>query len=180
MVNADEIGAGIGLPPNAVRILKQLACDLKELDCVAYEGVVTFFLNGTEGLPQTLDKIPERFGEAWFLCHRVDLHAALKRLAFSKEPGTEGHGPPAILHLGKKVVDYNSTSGTITLDGGIIQRADLIIAADGIHSACRTILLGDIGRPTPSAIAAYRWMVDTTIIKQHPELDWVTAGPSGP
>ncbi|KAK7062193.1 FAD/NAD(P)-binding domain-containing protein [Favolaschia claudopus] len=180
----EEIGAGIGLPPNAVKILKYLSCNLEELHCVPYEGVVTFFANGSEGLPQTLHHIARRFGENWLLCHRVDLHAALKNLACGasvpKSTNAQMSGPPAVLHLGKKVVDYNATLGAVTLENGTVQYGDLIVAADGIRSACRSILPGNPMKVEPSNIAAYRWMVDRSIVKTHPELDWVTAGPSGP
>ena len=42
----------------------------------------------------------EIFGSSWYLCHRVDAHNELKRLAF----GDDGPGVPAALKTASKVV----------------------------------------------------------------------------
>ncbi|KAJ7583471.1 FAD/NAD(P)-binding domain-containing protein [Mycena floridula] len=174
----EEIGAGIGVPPNAVRVLKYLGCNLDALKCVLYEGVSTFMFDGKEGLPQTLNDINERFGESWYLCHRVDLHNTLKTLAVSKDH----EGPPATLHLGRRVTSCDPIQGSITIDStSILQKADLIIGADGIRSTCRDWVTSEKVHVPPSGIAAYRWMVDSQLVQEYQELDWVISkGPSGP
>lgn len=61
------------------------------------------------------------------LVHRSDLHAELQRLAIGP-----GDGPPAVLHLGSKVIDCEPEEGSITLTDGRVVVSDLILGADGI------------------------------------------------
>ena len=51
-------------------------------------------------LIQDCTGLTQKYGSPWWLCHRVDLHNELKRLAFEDE----GQGQPAKLNLGNKVV----------------------------------------------------------------------------
>jgi salicylate hydroxylase len=66
--------------------------------------------------------------EQSLLCHRSDVHDELMRVAVG-----EGEGPPVKLHLGSRVIDCNPEDGTITLKGGQIVHADLVVGADGLH-----------------------------------------------
>ncbi|KAJ2897396.1 FAD-dependent monooxygenase OpS4 [Zalerion maritima] len=99
----NEIGAAIHLCPNAARALLAWG-----LDPVRAKFVVCKCSFRAKG--DTLEKfhvgkedyIEEKFGVPWFLCHRVDLHEELKRLA--TEP--EGAGTPAEVHLKSEVVKY--------------------------------------------------------------------------
>jgi salicylate hydroxylase len=56
------------------------------------------------------------------------VYEELKRLAI-----TDGEGPPAKLRLGVEVLACDPEEGTITLDGGEVVHADLVLGADGAH-----------------------------------------------
>jgi salicylate hydroxylase len=64
------------------------------------------------------------------LCHRVDFHNELIRLATT----ADGPGEPSKLSLGERVVACDPTLGTVTLANGMIISADIVIGADGIKS----------------------------------------------
>ena len=67
-----------------------------------------------------------KYGAPWYLCHRVDLHTELKRLATEPTCGAK-------INLSSEVVDVDCEKGTLTLANGSVHRKDLIIAADGVH-----------------------------------------------
>lgn len=69
------------------------------------------------------------------LCHRVRLHNELKRVA----TGSEGVGPPAILHKSSKVTAVDPDAATITLENGSSYSGDLILGADGISVSLITL-----------------------------------------
>ncbi|KAJ6507718.1 FAD/NAD(P)-binding domain-containing protein [Mycena vitilis] len=168
-----EIGAGIGTQANALRILKQWGVSRESLRPVDFDGVISFDSQtgvGTE-LPWFISR-PDGTHDA--VCHRIDLHDALKRLALG-----EGEGPPAQLILGSKVVGCDPESGTITLGNGEIIHADVVLGADGIHSVVRTSILGHVVDAVASGYSAFRCLFDASKLKEFPDLGWVTEGLHG-
>ncbi|EIN05354.1 FAD/NAD(P)-binding domain-containing protein [Punctularia strigosozonata HHB-11173 SS5] len=175
----NEIGAAIGTPPNAVKILNALGSSVERVQGVEYCGLSSFNFDGGAGYTVTLGNIAEKYGAKWNLCHRADMHDELARLAF----GAEGDGPAAQLHLNSRVLTCDPSTGSITLASGETLTADLVIAADGIHSNLRTTVLGQTVTAPPSSVAAYRWITSASELKldENPELSWVLKdGPSGP
>ncbi|KAJ7450280.1 FAD/NAD(P)-binding domain-containing protein [Mycena galericulata] len=141
-----EIGAAIGVPPNAMRVLETFAPKF------------------------TGPKHSSSFiGQQGFLCHRTELHDELKRLALS----TEGAGKPVEIHLGTEIVDCDPETGTLTSKTGEKYAADVIIAADGIRSTLRTFVVGHPVVAPATGICAFRWMTETPKLESRPELDWV-------
>jgi salicylate hydroxylase len=61
-------------------------------------------------------------------CHRSDLCNELRRVAL----GQEGIGRPAKLHAGQKALACDPNAGTVTLAGGELIHADVILGAEGI------------------------------------------------
>ncbi|KAJ6507733.1 FAD/NAD(P)-binding domain-containing protein [Mycena vitilis] len=154
-----EIGAGIGAQANALRILQQWGVSRENLRPVDFDGVISF--DSKTGLGTECPWLISRTDETHdIVCHRIDLHDELKRLALG-----EGEGPPAQLILGSKVVGSGFRNGK-----GEIIHADLVIGADGIHykSVVRTSILGYVINAVASG-----WL------KEFPELGWLTEGLSG-
>ena len=101
---------------------------------------------------------------AWSV-HRVDLHNELLRLATGEDTA---NSKPATLRLGAQVVD-GSTDGSITLKDGSRHTADLIVAADGLHSALRNVVLKeDTEAPSHSGLSAFRFLLDTKVLEDDP------------
>jgi salicylate hydroxylase/6-hydroxynicotinate 3-monooxygenase len=79
----------------------------------------------------------EKFGAPYLLAHRGDLHAALASAV-----------PAADIKLGHKLtgLDRSARGTQLSFANGIKVTADVVIAADGVHSLVRNTLFGD----TPS------------------------------
>ena len=159
-----EIGATISLQPNATRILQQswglnnlLQDSTGTVDC----GFRIYNVDG-----KLVNEIPLRsktqYGADRIMWHRQDLHTYLKKMATS----TERNGNPAMLRTSSRVSYCNCEDGKVILEDGEILEADLIVGADGIHSALRTFVLGKEVKPKPTKSSAYRLMLPIEVLKE--------------
>ncbi|KAJ7168637.1 FAD/NAD(P)-binding domain-containing protein [Mycena filopes] len=169
-----EIGAGLGIPRNAVRVLKHFGYSKDNLKANAFHGAELFDAKTGIGAPSPL-LVPNVSEDAPDICcHRSDLYSELKRLATG-----EGAGPPAQLLLNSKVSACDPEAGTITLSDGETITADVVIGADGIHSIIRTAIVGHTVRPPASGWSCFRCVFDASTLNDIPELNWVTEGING-
>jgi 2-polyprenyl-6-methoxyphenol hydroxylase-like FAD-dependent oxidoreductase len=144
-----RVGAGIQMTPNAMMVLRGLGLE-ERLREIAFEP--GFGLNRDHDTGAVSNKLPiakvmeARYGAPFLLLHRADLHAALASLI-----------PESILHRGKKLAGLQQEPDKVTLDfaDGTHAAADLVIAADGVHSLAREIMLGKES-PRFSGKVAYR------------------------
>ncbi|KAL1638808.1 hypothetical protein SLS58_008512, partial [Diplodia intermedia] len=187
-----EVGAAISLQPNASKILEQrwgvgvgVGDDPTEPACprIVDRG---FRIYSTAPPPdgRLVGEVPLTKGRAAYgadrvIYHRRDLHALLLHAAttaataVAAAPRRAG-APPAAVRLRARVVACDPEAGSVTLAGGDGQRttttltADLVVAADGIHSALRaTVLRADdddddddaaaAAVAVPTGLAAYRF-----------------------
>ncbi|MEU8704936.1 FAD-dependent oxidoreductase [Streptomyces sp. NPDC048565] len=147
-----EVGAGIQLAPNCTRILDDygLLDEAKTLGVVPDAMVMRDAVDGDELTRLDLRDLETRYGYPYMVIHRSDLHGLLLRAC--ERAGVE-------LINDARVVSYeNSGSGAhVTLASGEVYEAGLVIAADGLHSAARELLVDDA--PVSSAYVAYRGTV---------------------
>lgn len=119
-------------------------------------------LDGTSmQIVANVDMEPSK-GKAWAI-HRVDLHNELLRLACSAtEPGKV-----VKLHLSSETVSASTegTIGKIVLRDGSTRTADLIVAADGLKSVLRGVVIQAAAQPTPTGLSAFRFLIDTQKLK---------------
>ncbi|KAF8130432.1 hypothetical protein K438DRAFT_1886627 [Mycena galopus ATCC 62051] len=167
-----EIGAALGVQANSLRVLDHLGVSRENLKGVPWQGSVTFDSHGGEGTTRSW-QVPAMTVNG-LLCHRSDLYEELKRMATG-----EGEGPPARLRLGAKVVAGDVEEGTVTLQGGEVVHADLIIGADGIHSVIRAHILGSIVNGQDSGLSCFRVVLEAATLPNIPELEWLHAGVTG-
>ncbi|KAJ7179750.1 FAD/NAD(P)-binding domain-containing protein [Mycena filopes] len=161
-----EIGAALGVPRNAVRVLKHFGYSKDNLKANAFRGAELFDATTGIGAPCPLLDIT---------CHRSDLYNELKRLATG-----EGAGSPAQLLLNSKVSACDPEAGTITLSDGETITADVVIGADGIHSTIRTAIVGHTVPAPASGWSCFRCVFDVSTLNDIPELNqWITEGSSG-
>lgn len=148
------LGVGINLLPHAMRELTELGV----ADAIAGLGVAPRTLAYFNRFGQAIWSEPRGLdaGYRWpqLSVHRGRLQLALRDLAEARlaEP----------IHLGHRLIDVRSNDdGTETAtfstdDGELEATADVIIGADGIHSALRTLRYPAEGAPPWSGLTLWR------------------------
>jgi 2-polyprenyl-6-methoxyphenol hydroxylase-like FAD-dependent oxidoreductase len=147
-----EVGAGIQLAPNCTRILAEygLLNEAKALGVLPENMIMRDALDARELTRLDLRDTGRRYGFPYLVIHRTDLHGLFLRGC--QRVGVE-------LLTGQLVVDYQNTStgAQVRLADGRVEEAALVIAADGLHSTARQLLVGDTA--VNSAYVAYRGAV---------------------
>jgi len=131
-----RLGAGIQMTPNAMKVLRGLELEPR-VRATAFRP--RYWANrewDTGALMYELplgDAAEAKYGAPQMLMHRGDLHEALASKV-----------PPEIISLNKKLVDLDHDGAGVTLRfaDGTTAHADALVAADGVHSRVREIMLG--------------------------------------
>ena len=139
---SSEVGAAVTLGPHVVRILRSWGIDLEQYGATRRYGVDTVKAETLEILSTLEQDDVKVYGEVYYAMHRVDVHSALK----DKALGEQEPGRPVTLQLGSAVESYEADTGIVHLSNGPDLRADLIVAADGVHSKAASYIMG---RPCP-------------------------------
>ncbi|MEK6346236.1 MAG: FAD-dependent monooxygenase [Burkholderia sp.] len=153
-----EIGAGVQMTPNAVKVLHALGL-ADSLDAVGFlpEAMMGRNWDSARQLFRTPLKAicPRLFGADFYHVHRADLHAILSR------------------DIKPEHVTFNAQCERVTLDGeqatahfadGSRFTADLIVGADGIHSAVRASLWGE----APASFTGHMCWRALVPVESHP------------
>lgn len=145
-----EIGAGLVVAPNAVRLLRRLGV-LEAFRTKAVRLEVAWeFRRWKDGAVLSFEQLEPRceqlYGEDTYTAHRADLLAALRSAV-----------PEQHIHLGMRCVAISGHESTPTLHfaDGTTLNPDVVIAADGIHSVIRPSGTS----ATPSGLCAFRALV---------------------
>ena len=147
-----EIGGGINLGPNAVRVLYRLGLR-PALDREAVRPLSTHQRRWQDG--RTLQLAPlnprceELYGAPHLTVHRADLLAII----------ASGFAPER-LHLGHRLVGLSDKGDRVEawFENSVRMTADVVIGADGINSTVRVALLGEEA-PRFAGCVAYRGLV---------------------
>jgi len=131
-----EVGAGLQLGPNGVRVLYALGFkpEMDVFACAPPDQVSIDWKTAALRFREPLSRTAvERFGAPYLQAHRHDIYKCL----VAKLP--EGR-----VHLGVSCTGAAShgATATATFDDGREIEADVIIAADGVRSVVRTCLFG--------------------------------------
>lgn len=135
----EEVGAGLQLGPNAMRVLGALG--VGETMAAAGQAPAAITLRDGRSARDIL-KVPlgdaarRRWGGAYVTLHRADLIAILAEALERAQPGA--------LSLGATLaqIDNRADGVTITTAAGEALSADLLIGADGVRSTVRAHLFG--------------------------------------
>jgi salicylate hydroxylase len=147
-----EVGAGLVVAPNAVRLIRRLgAIERFEKVAVPLETGWEFrrWQDGRVLFSQRMGAECERlYGEWCYTAHRADLLDVL--LSAVPDPGPR---------LGSRCVAVRRSAGDVELAfaDGSTATADVVIGADGTHSVVRGLL--DPGPATFSGVCAYRCLI---------------------
>ena len=146
-----EVGAGVQLSSNGVRVLHELGVHeaLRALACEAAGKEVRLWNTGQTWKLFDLGAISvERYGYPYYLVYRPDLLAVLAE-------GVRREKPDAI-HLDATCtgVEQSGHGVTLRLDGSAAH-GDVLIGADGVHSRIREAIFGP-DRPQFTGFVAWR------------------------
>ena len=154
-----EVGAGVSLAPNGLRMLDRLGVG----DEIARVGAryVSAELRWPDG--RAVPHEPHQFtrpGQNVGI-HRADLLALLA-----------GRLPPGIVRTGHRCTGFSQDAGraTVGFADGTTATADVLIGADGIHSVLQGFVVAP-AKPVFSGVVAYRGLVPRQV---HPVAQRVT------
>jgi salicylate hydroxylase/6-hydroxynicotinate 3-monooxygenase len=144
-----RVGAGIQMTPNAMKVLRGLGLEarLREVAFQSPSGVSREWDTGAITNELTMgEEIETRFGAPYLFLHRADLHAAIQSAV-----------PADCVELNRKLagLEQNAQSVTLNFMDGRHEEADVAIAADGVHSTVRELMLGP-EQPRFTGRVAYR------------------------
>ncbi len=156
-----EIGAGIQLSPNCSRVLHAVGLE-EALRAHAFLPEGTQFRDYKSGAviaENPLGEIAEReFGSPYYHIHRGDLLRVLVEACEAK--------PEISLATNARIETFNQdTDGVTGTVNGQAFAGDLLLGADGIHSAVRGQLWGPTA-PTFTGNVAWRAMVPTASLPE--------------
>ncbi|KAJ4287774.1 hypothetical protein N0V90_012478 [Kalmusia sp. IMI 367209] len=161
---AGQVGSAVLITPNASLVLDRLGVDFRKARADAVDYFEVF--DGISLAPMTihgLGKPDDQFGSTLYTIHRADLVNELLRIAQGLD-----------IQLGTKVVSASAEEGYVVLADGTKHYADLIVAADGVHSVLRTEVLEDesASAASDSGISTFRFMIPTAELAKDPELNF--------
>jgi salicylate hydroxylase len=148
-----EVGAGLVLTPNVVRLLRRLGVMEGLAHCAVPLDVGWEFRRWEDGRVLSAEDLAgscERlYGERTYTAHRADLHNAIACAV-----------PAGTVRLGRRCtgVSIRGDRAVLAFTDGSSAEADVVIGADGVHSVVR----GAVTDPSParySGICAFRAIV---------------------
>ncbi len=155
-----EVGAGIQISPNGMKVFRSLSME----DAVsrnAFEPEALEMRFGRSGKRvfriEAAEAAVQRWGAPYLHLHRADLIENLKRALERRQPGA--------LRLGTAVTGYAQDEAGVRaiLGGEETVAGDLLVGADGIHSAIRSQMLG-ADAPNFTGNVAWRAVVPMEVL----------------
>ena len=157
-----EIGAGVFLTPNSVRQLQRIGLEPAVEKWGARVGPNSRYFRH-DGAPIAPVQVTDSSGwNATFGMHRADLVDMLATAL-----------PEGIVHTGHRCTAFeqDGSMARVTFADGSTAEADVVIAADGIHSELRPFVY-PASRPTFSGSVAYRGLVPIERVPDWPTDRW--------
>jgi salicylate hydroxylase len=155
-----EIGAGVALGPNAIKVMRGLGLEqeTREISGRFQANVLRSWNTGRVISQTSQQQQVDQFGAAPATVHRADLLTVLARAL----------GEDAV-QLGRRCVGVENHSSTAVahFEDGSQDEADVVVGADGIHSAVRAALHG-ADQPRFTGKICYRAVVDASRISGGP------------
>jgi 3-hydroxybenzoate 6-monooxygenase len=144
-----EVGAGLQIAPNCTRILDDygLLDEATSLGVRPEHMVMKDAVDAGELTRLDLTDLQRRYGFPYMVIHRSDLHRIFLRACV--RAGVD-------LVTNAHCVAYENIGGgaRVRFADGRTDDAEVVLAADGLHSVARTLLVHD--EPVNSAYVAYR------------------------
>ena len=165
----DDVGAGIQLGPNATRLLHAWglkdalrACSFSPQRLQVKSAVSSRVL----GELTLGSAITARYGAPYLTLHRADLHGLL--LQAVQQTAT-------VLRSDSAVQSFQQKAQTLSLQtNDCVRNTDVLVAADGLWSTIRALLLSD-GLPRRTGHLAYRALIQKAVLPERLRSQNVTA-----
>ena len=151
---AREVGAAIHLAPNSNGLLRRLGLFAENFGANTLDWLTEYDSACNVRMKLPAKKMNVIWQHPWHLAHRVQVHEELKRACVSEE----GKGRPVELRTGCQVKDVDVAAGRLVLESGEVVKGDVIVGADGVHSATRKQISTEI-RPFASEQSAFRFLM---------------------
>jgi len=164
-----EVGAGVFVTPNAVRHLERVGLGPAVENWGARVGQGSYYFRH-DGTPIAPVQVADAAGwNATFGMHRADF---VELLAASL--------PAGIVHTGHRAIGFeqNDDVARVEFSNGTTAAAEVVVAADGIHSELRSYVFAP-SRPVFHGTISYRGLVSREHLPNWPMDRWqMWAGPS--
>jgi salicylate hydroxylase len=157
-----EIGAGVFLTPNSVRQLQRVGLGPSVEKWGARVGSDSRYFRH-DGAPIAPVQVTDSSGwNATFGMHRADLVDILASAL-----------PADVVHTGHRCTGFEQDGDVarVSFANGVVAEADLVIAADGIHSELRQNVVPP-SRPIFSGSVSYRGVLAHELIPHWPTGSW--------
>src|SRR5262249_16467828 len=148
----------INLTPNATKIFEALEL-IDDLRRASFEPAGHVWRDWADGeikniLP--LDYAEQRYGAAYYVIHRSDLHKILSSAV-----------PAASIEAGKRCVNVEMLRDGVglTFQDSSKAEADILVGCDGIRSAVRQNVFGGAG-PRYAGHLCYRTLIPTSALSE--------------
>ncbi|TKW78376.1 MAG: 2-polyprenyl-6-methoxyphenol hydroxylase [Bradyrhizobium icense] len=158
-----EVGAGVFLTPNSVRHLNRVGLQAAVEKSGARVGTGSHYFRH-DGAPIAPVQVADASGwNATFGMHRADLVELLANAL-----------PDGVVRTGHRAVGFeqDESKARVSLANGATIEADVVIAADGIHSELRQFVAPP-SRPVFHGSVAYRGVLPHRLIRDWPTDRWL-------
>jgi salicylate hydroxylase len=158
-----EVGAGVFITPNSVRQLQRVGLGPSVEKWGARVGAGSQYFRH-DGTPIAPVQVTDSSGwNATFGMHRADLVEMLAKAL-----------PAGIVHTAKRGVGFEQIGdrGRVTFADGTTAEADIVIAADGIHSELRHHVVPP-SKPVFHGSVAYRGVLPHALVPDWPTDAWL-------
>ncbi|KAH7393282.1 salicylate hydroxylase [Cadophora sp. MPI-SDFR-AT-0126] len=153
--NFGRLGDSLGLGENALRLLQRWGLHDRLIE-IGNKSEMMQIRRWKDGKILAQQPLMDMAG---YIGHRGDYHEEFLRRV--RELGIE-------IRMGCNVVSYDEDEPSLTLSNGDVHKADIIIAADGIKSTARELVLGFEDKPKSSGYACFRAYFKGAYLKDDP------------
>jgi salicylate hydroxylase len=157
-----EVGAGVYITPNSVRHLERVGLGPAVEKWGARVGPGSRYFRH-DGTPIAPVQVTDSAGwNATFGMHRADMVDFLAAAL-----------PAAVVHTGHRAtgIEQDGDVARVSFANGAVVEADVVIAADGIHSELRQYVVPP-SRPVFSGTVAYRGLIPRELVPDWPAGCW--------
>lgn len=134
---AGEVGASVSCAANGARWLHEWDVDVPSGDPVVLRSLINRdWETGEPVSTYSLADYKKKWGYEYYMFHRQDMHAMLMESAI----GEKGEGQPAKLVVNHKCRNLDVETGEVVFENGVKVKHDVVIGADGIGSAVRSLI----------------------------------------